>query len=328
MGMNWLITGGCGFIGVNLIETLLASGQSNVRIVDNLSAGDTSRLEAICELVEVQEADLSESFSGVQLVVADILDSQTAISAGKGVDVVVHLAANTGVPQSVADPVSDCKPNVMGTLNYLESSRVNGIRKFIFASSGAPVGNATPPIHEDIVPHPVSPYGASKLAGEAYCSAYYHCFGIESVALRFSNVYGPRSGHKGSVVAAFFVKAMGGQPVTVYGDGSQTRDFIFVADLVDAVLKSAFKSGVGGEVFQISTGIETSVNSLIQVMNQVFREASLDPVIVQYEGVRAGDVLVNYSDASKAKRELNWEAVTKLSAGLKLTVADFSKRGI
>ena len=151
--------------------------------------------------------------------------------------------------------------NVIGTFNMLEAARQNNVKKFIFASSGATIGEVEPPIHEEKVPRPVSPYGASKLAGEAYCSAYYLSFGIKTVSLRFANVYGPLSKHKNSVVAKFLKQAFSGETLEIYGDGSQTRDFIYIDDLIQAIILSV-KSDVGGEVFQIATFKETTVDEI------------------------------------------------------------------
>ncbi|MDG2233940.1 MAG: NAD-dependent epimerase/dehydratase family protein, partial [Ilumatobacter sp.] len=232
---KWLITGGCGFIGTNLIERLRADGTS-IRVLDNLSVGSRETLAAVSDFDEISpDSDWSP---GVQLVVGDIREATGWAEAFEGVDVVVHLAASTGVPQSVEDPMHDCTSNVVGLLNVLEAARNAKAGRFIFASSGAPAGEVEPPIHEEVVPRPVSPYGASKLAGEAYCSAYARTFGLGTVALRFGNVYGPRSGHKSSVVAKWVRLALEGSPIEIYGDGNATRDFIFTSDLVEAIVRA------------------------------------------------------------------------------------------
>ena len=247
MVMKWLITGGCGFIGLSLLRRLLQDDSNQICIVDNLSTGTRADLAAVCSFVERLPGEASAA--AVQLIVADIGDSQIAQQLAADVDVIVHLAANTGVGPSVEDPRSDCVTNVIGTFNYLEAARLNGVERFVFASSGAPVGEVEPPIHEELAPHPVSPYGASKLAGEGYCSAYYRSFQVNTVALRFGNVYGPGSMHKSSVVAKFIRLAMAGETLEIYGDGSQTRDFIYIDDLVEALMLAATRAGVGGEVF-------------------------------------------------------------------------------
>ena len=173
--MRWLITGGCGFLGTSLIVRLKEEGGHKIRVIDNLSTGTRSDLQNISNFAELKGSDIdAENWDedNVQLIVGDILDEQMSLTVTKECDVIVHLAANTGVGPSVEDPRADCMANVIGTFNYLDAARINKIPRFIFASSGAPAGEVEPPIHEELPPHPVSPYGASKLAGEGYCSAY------------------------------------------------------------------------------------------------------------------------------------------------------------
>ena len=162
---RFLITGGCGFLGCSLVDNLLKE-QHVVRVVDNLSTGTRADLAKVTDFVEKSIDELQDSPDGVELIVGDILDDQLALTVTKGCDVIVHFAANTGVGPSVEDPRGDCMANVIGTFNYLEAARINKVPRFIFASSGAPAGEVEPPIHEELPPHPVSPYGASKLAGE------------------------------------------------------------------------------------------------------------------------------------------------------------------
>ena len=183
---NWLITGGCGFIGVNLIEKLLSFRKDiNIRVLDNLSVGKREDLKEVTKFREINSSNIKGSPEGVELLIGDIRDFETCLSACKGIDVVVHLAANTGVEPSIKNPRMDMEANVIGTFNMLEASRKNNVKKFVFASSNAPLGKADPPVNEDTAPKPLSPYGASKLAGEGYCLAYYHSFGLNTVVLRF-----------------------------------------------------------------------------------------------------------------------------------------------
>jgi len=322
--MKWLITGGAGFIGTSLIRRLMAEGDHSIRIIDNLSVGTREDLASVCDLTEILPTTLSTqrtalSTANVQLVVGDILDETLALKACEGVDIIVHLAANTGVGPSVDDPRKDCVTNVIGTLNYLEGARHNGVKRFVFASSGAPVGECTPPIHEELPAHPVSPYGASKLAGEGYCSAYFRSFGVQTVALRFGNVYGPGSGHKSSVVAKFIKQAMNGETLEIYGDGTQTRDFIYIEDLVQAIKLAAAKEGVGGEVFQIATNRETTVSEMLDILLECLREVGVDGIHVVHGGKRLGDVMRNFSDTSKANSHLGWSCVVGLASGLRKT---------
>jgi UDP-glucose 4-epimerase len=267
----------------------------------------------------------SSLLTSVELIVGDILDEKLALEAAKDMDIIVHLAANTGVGPSVENPRLDCVTNIIGTLNYLEAARHNKVKRFVFASSGAPVGECTPPIHEELPAHPVSPYGASKLAGEGYCSAYFRTFGVETVALRFGNVYGPLSGHKNSAVAKFIRQAMNGETLEIYGDGKQTRDFIYIGDLVRAVRLAATVEGIGGEVFQIATNAETTIGELVELLIPILRQSGIENINVNHVSSRVGDVLRNFSDIKKANERLQWKAEVHLKNGLTKTL-DFFKR--
>ncbi len=318
--MNWLITGGCGFIGLALIRQLLGDDANRIRIVDNLSTGTRDDLAGVCAYAEVPYQQVGVSDEKVELVVADIRQQEVAEHIAADIDVIVHLAANTGVAPSVEDPRTDCVTNVIGTLNYLEAARLHGVERFVFASSGAPIGEVEPPIHEELPAHPVSPYGASKLAGEGYCSAYFRSFGVNTVALRFGNVYGPGSLHKSSVVAKFIRLAMAGEVLEIYGDGSQTRDFIYIDDLIEALMLAASRPGVGGEVFQIASNRETTVGEIAHSLVEVLRTNGVAaPRIVNSEK-RVGDVMRNFSDTGKARTKLGWAPATELKNGLQNTV--------
>jgi UDP-glucose 4-epimerase len=315
---RWLITGGCGFIGCNLIRHLLAQGGSPIRVLDSLAAGGTRRLEQIGRVVEVapEACGADAGDDRIELVVRDILDADAVRASTRACHVVVHLAANTGVAPSVADPRHDCLVNVVGTLNCLEAARHEGVERFVFASSGAPVGEVEPPVHEGKAPRPVSPYGASKLAGEGYCSAYARTFGLETVALRFGNVYGPYSDRKSSVVAAFIRRALAGEPLEIFGDGSQTRDFIHVDDLIRAIGKAASVPGIGGEVFHIATARETTVTELAEVLIAVLAGHGVSGLQLRHAPPRTGDVRRSYADTSKAAGRLGWRAEVALDEGL------------
>ncbi|MDH5673267.1 MAG: NAD-dependent epimerase/dehydratase family protein [Myxococcales bacterium] len=321
--MNWLITGGCGFIGARLIARLRAEGGHAIRVLDNLSVGSRADLDTVAEhtvhgLDRVPELTPEQP---VQLLVGDIRDPAADRAAVQGVDVIVHLAANTGVIPSIESPDFDCETNVLGTVRVLEAAREAGVTRFVLASSGAPLGEQTPPIHEEKLPKPVSPYGASKLAGEAYCRVYHACFGTRTVALRFGNVYGPGSANKGSLVAKLIKQALGGERWTIYGDGTQTRDFIYIDDLIDAIVRAA-QVQTGGEIFQIATGAETTVN---EVADQLETQLQLQGVSVSRgnEPARTGEVLRNYADIGKAREMLGWEPSHTLASGLARTVEWF-----
>jgi UDP-glucose 4-epimerase len=329
--MRWLVTGGCGFIGRNFIRLLLTRTNDTVRVVDDLSVGTRAELEQIAPVATLDPATLQAAAGNaatrIELVIGDVRDAALARQVVAGADVVIHLAANTGVGPSVADPMGDCTTNVLGTLNYLEACRYGAVGRFVFASSGAPIGECEPPIHEELAPHPVSPYGASKLAGEAYCSAYKRSFGIDTVALRFGNCYGPLSSHKGSVVARFIREALDGQAWEIYGDGAQTRDFIYVDDIAEAIFRAATTAGIGGEIFQIATNAETTVAELAEGLRATLERNGVRTHGIRYAAARVGDVKRNYSDTRKARRRLGWDAQVSLKDGLDRTVAWFLQRG-
>lgn len=329
--MRWLITGGCGFIGSSLIRELIAEGGHTIRVLDNLTVGTRADLAEITSYRETPPGDAREmthvSGSGnVELIEGDIRDAALCLRVAEGAETIVHLAACTGVGPSVLEPRFDCDTNVIGTLNVLEAARHGGAKRFVFASSGAPIGECEPPIHEEMAPHPVSPYGASKLAGEGYCSAYFRSFGVETVALRFGNVYGPGSGHKASVVAKFIQNALKGEKLEIYGDGTQTRDFIYIGDLVRAIRNASIKDDVGGETFQIATNAETTVGELVDILAPLMKHAGIPDVEIVHGEARTGDVMRNFSDTSKAARQLGWKPEIDLPTGLGRTVRWFVER--
>ncbi|MBI4797039.1 MAG: NAD-dependent epimerase/dehydratase family protein [Deltaproteobacteria bacterium] len=302
-----LITGGAGFIGVNLIRSLLPI-KGVLRVLDNLSAGKAQDLDNL----------------PAELIVADIRDRQAVDEAMAGAKIVIHLAAHTGVADSVADPHMDMSINVQGTLNLLEAAVSHKIERFIFASTGgAIVGDVDPPVHEEMSPHPVSPYGASKLAGEGYCSAFWGSYGLKTISLRFSNVYGPYSYHKGSVVAKFFRQIQAGEQLSIYGDGEQTRDFLFVKDLCQAIAAAIQVEIPYGQPIQLGTGRETSVNKLVDLMRQTVGRENFPPVT--YLPTRPGEVQRNFVAISRARKYLNFSPQTKLIDGLKQTCEWFQK---
>lgn len=329
MVTKWLITGGCGFIGRNLIRSLLEDGNHAIRVIDNLSVGSKEDLNRVCKYIESSPETVSVSHlpaQGVELVVGDILDERLAMDVAGNMDIIVHLAANTGVAPSVENPRMDCVTNVLGTLNYLEAARQKNVSRFIFASSGAPAGECEPPIHEELPPHPVSPYGASKLAGEGYCSAYAKTYGIDTVALRFSNVYGQLSTKKDSVVAKFIKLALEDRPLEIFGDGTQTRDFIHIDDLIRAVRLAGSVEGIGGETFQIATAHETSIDEIVQLLTRLFKQLpDKRNITVRYSASRQGDVKRNFSDTSKAASMLGWRPEISLYDGLERTIKWFIK---
>jgi UDP-glucose 4-epimerase len=293
---------------------LLERGDS-IRVLDNLSVGTKEELASVANIIV---CDKWESGKNVSLCVGDIRDHQDCLQATKGADSIVHLAAQSGVLPSIENPRFDCETNILGIVNMLEASRNNGVGYFVFASSSAPLGETDPPIHEEMVAKPLSPYGASKLAGEGYCSAYSSSFNIKTSVLRFSNVYGPDSGHKGSVVALFFKRALEGKPLIVYGSGGQTRDFIYIDDLCSAII-GALDSGVAGEVFQIATFKENTVSRIAELVKELVEGDTDLTVKVVHESERKGEVTRSYSDISKAQNMIGFNPGIDLEQGMSKT---------
>lgn len=305
--MNILISGGCGFIGLNLIAFLRDQTDINqVRVLDNLSLGKKEYLD---------EFD-------VEFIEGDIRDMNVVDQACNGMDAIVHLAADTRVMDSIENPDFNFDVNVNGTYTLLKSARSHSIEHFVLASTGgAIIGQADPPVHEEMVPRPMSPYGASKLMAEGYLSAFSASYGMNTVALRFSNVYGQRSYHKGSVVALIFKQILGSREFTVYGDGSQTRDYIYAADLCSAILR-ATRFNEGSEVFQLGTGVGTALNEILHLCQEI-SGIKLD---IEYRDFRQGEITHTWTDISKAKRALDFDPVTDLAQGLEQTWKWFQQR--
>ena len=314
-GKRWLITGGCGFIGSILVRRLLSQCQL-VRIVDDLSVGSLAALGDVAVVHQGNAETYGDTWNGLQFIQASVLNAKAATAAAIGADVIVHLAANTGVAPSIEAPRADCETNVIGILNYLEAARESHVKRFVFASSGAPLGNRVPPLNEELAPQPLSPYGASKLAGEGYCSAYFHSFGIEAISLRFGNVFGPGSAHKESVIAKFIRCALAGEAIEIFGDGQQTRDFIYVEDIVDAITLAASQQGIGGETFQIATAQERTVGEVAELIVDLIRNNCGKTVKIRHAPQRIGDAQRNYSDTSKARDRLGFVASQDIRTGL------------
>ena len=300
-----LVTGGCGFIGANLVRRIRDVRGWSVRVVDDLRTGRESYVPG--ELAEV--------------TIGDVADPAVLEPALEGVDAVVHLASQTGVLPSVEDPARDFEGSITATFRVLDACRRRGIARFVFASSGASVGDVTPPIHENVVPRPVSPYGAGKLAGEAYVQGFAGSFGMQTAALRFSNVYGPYSLHKDNAIPNFIRRCLRGERLEIYGDGSQTRDFIHVQDLCDGIIGAVAAHDIGGEVFQLGTSVETSVVELARLIQEV-TGAEVD---IDYEERRAGEVYKSRVDISKAQRLLDFQPAIELREGLALTAEWYRK---
>lgn len=319
---RWLITGGCGFIGTNLIQKLLEFGvrPGDIRIIDNYSVGSIDDVRRVCPNIE-ENAEWGSENCGV--FCGDIRDLDTVLKASQGADRIIHLAACTGVVPSVEDPFFDCTQNVIGTLNVLESARKISAKGVVFASSSAPVGMVPPPVHEGIAPNPASPYGASKLAGEGYCMAYHNCFDVPATALRFGNVYGPFSNKKSSIIAKFVQLALAGKPLTVFGDGTATRDYIHTSDLCDAIIKaSCLEFEHTGQIYQIASSYEVTVSEIVEKLIAACDKRGIKDIKVDYGSPRQGDVQRNFAIVDKARDILGWEAKIDLDTGI-LQVLDW-----
>jgi len=298
-----LVTGGCGLVGSNLIPRL--SPKATVKVYDNLSRPSHFDMRA----------------SGCEVIVGDIRDQARLMQAASGCDVIIHLAAYGSVVESIDDPYANFEQNVLGTMRVLCAARDAKVRRLVFASTGgALIGEAPPPVHEDSLPKPISPYGASKLCGEAYCHAFAKAYGIETIALRFANVYGPWSAHKKGAVTAFAKNLIADEPIPIYGDGSATRDFVYVEDLCDGIVRASTHSLPGGEVFHIASGVETSVIELARMMARL---AGKPEHPIRFFPNRAGEVTRNFAQYGKAERVLGYSPRHSLESGLAKTYAWF-----
>lgn len=294
-----LITGGAGFIGTNLAGRLEQLGY-DVWIYDNLSRG-------LKEFVSSPE----------KLIAGDILDSDVLQDAMKDMDHVIHLAAYGSVVESVTDPDTNFDINVIGTKNVLECARKVEIHRFIFASTGgALIGEAMPPVDENSLPKPISPYGASKLCGEAYCHAYAKAYGLKTLCLRFANVYGPYSAHKKGAATKFMKCLLQNEPMPIFGDGSATRDFLHVQDLCEGIVLGLQADVMPGEVIHLASGQEISVADLAKNIAAV---AGTPDHPIEYYPKRKGEVERNFARYDKAKERLGFAPQKDLKTGLKET---------
>ena len=299
-----LVTGGAGFIGSHLVPQLLEKGYA-VTVLDNLSTGKLENLKGAFD---------HPNFAFKR---GDIRDKTIPNTVFGGVDSIVHLAALIDISASVADPSQNHEINVNGTFNMLQAAIKHKVRKFVFASSTSVYGDTKIlPVQENSALHPISPYAASKVAGEAYCSAFANCFGLETVALRFFNIYGLRSENSpySGVITKFLQKIIKGEALTIDGDGEQTRDFIHVNDIVKAVMSALEQKRLGGEVFNVCTGVPTSVNQLADTLKTV---TGKNPS-VKHGPARLGDIRCSYGDPAKAAEKLGFRASIDLAKGLQM----------
>jgi nucleoside-diphosphate-sugar epimerase len=305
---NYLVTGGAGFIGSNIVEELVNRRQS-VRVLDNFITGKKENLEPFLKKIE--------------LIEGDIRDTRVLRRAIKGIDFVLHQAALRSVPKSVDDPFTTNEINVAGTLNLLMAARDAGVKRVVYASSSSAYGDARRfPQRETDLPMPISPYGVSKLAAEHYCVTFARTFGLETVSLRYFNVFGPRqnpeSRYSAVIPALLFKMLKGGRPVVEW-DGRQSRDFTYVRNVVEANLRACAAPGISGGVFNIACGESTSVMDIVRMLNRILK-TGITPV---FAPKRAGDVRKTYADISRARRLLGIKKLVRFEEGLILTVEWF-----
>jgi UDP-glucose 4-epimerase len=278
-----------------------------VRALDNFSRGSREYLNGI----------------DAELVEGDIRDEAAVWNAIQGVDTVVHLAAFGSVVESVEDPVENFDVNVRGTLVVLRAAVASGVEKVVFASTGGAImGNTPPPVDEATLPWPISPYGASKLCGEAYCHAFAGSFGLPVVALRFANVYGPMSDHKKGVITNFIKQALRGEPIVIYGDGTASRDFLYVDDLCDGIA-AAVHADLHDEVLHLASGEETTINDLARLILQLTGAAETP---IRYEERRRGEIERTFARPERAAELLGFQPANSLADGLEKTVRWFAAR--
>jgi UDP-glucose 4-epimerase len=301
----YVVTGGGGFIGSHIVEELLRRRET-VRIIDNFSTGKRQNVAAFRNEAEIIEADLAEAKN-----LAEILN---------GADYVIHQAAIPSVPKSILDPVRSHDANVNGTLNLLLASREAGVKRLVYASSSSLYGDSpTLPKHEAMMPNPLSPYGAQKLFAEIYCQVFTKAYGLETVSLRYFNVFGPRqdsTSQYSGVLALFIPAVLQGRRPIIYGDGLQSRDFTYVHNVVEANLLACKVPGVGGQVFNIACGDRITVNSMLQQINGITGR-DISPI---YAETRAGDIKHSQADITRAKEHLGYEPKVSFEEGLRHTI--------
>ncbi len=305
-----LVTGGTGFIGSHVVEALLVRGDT-VRVLDDLSSGHLENLSHVIDRIDFIESN--------------IRDSATVQQATTGVDFIFHLAALVSVPKSMAEPTEAELINAVGTLNLLNAAKAAGVQRLVLSSTCAVYGDdPTLPKTETMCPQPKSPYAISKLAAEYYCQIFNESFGLETVILRYFNIFGPRqdpSSAYSGVISIFVDKLSQGLALTIFGNGQQTRDFVFVDDVVRANLLAAEAPKASGEIFNIGTGRPISINQLFENLRHIFNR-DLKP---DYRPARTGDILHSYANPSRAKTVLGWQAQVDFEKGLKRLVETYPK---
>jgi nucleoside-diphosphate-sugar epimerase len=319
----YLVTGGAGFIGSHLVEELLRR-RHTVRVVDNFSTGKRANLDAVSQLSRPPApSDRDPAQRSPDLVTGDLADPAVAARAVAGVDYVLHQAAIPSVPRSVEDPLTSNRANIDATLSLLVAARDASVKRVVYAGSSSAYGDTpTLPKREDMPPNPLSPYALQKLVGEQYMQLFTRLYGLETVTIRYFNVFGPRQdpGSPYSGVISLFTRALlDGKAPTINGDGEQTRDFTYVANVVDGVLRAVEAPDVSGEVINVATGSRISLRQLLDTLSKIVG-GTVDPV---FAPVRKGDVRDSLADISKAERLLGYRPTVDLDEGLRRTVEWF-----
>lgn len=307
MGL-YLVTGGAGFIGSHIVDELVWRGQQ-VRVLDNFLTG--------------KRQNLAKYLADIELIEGDIRNLATIQQAMQGVDYVLHQAALPSVPRSVADPATSHEVNATGTLNVLIAARDAQVKRVVYASSSSVYGNNPAPVkQEDMPTNPLSPYAVSKLAGENYCKVFYQVYGLETVVIRYFNVFGPDQDPNSpyaAVIPKFITLMLRGEPPPVDGDGTQSRDFTYVANVVDGNLRAATQPDIAGRVFNVACGLSFSLLQLIAHINSILG-TDHEPI---FRELRPGDIKHSLADISAAREELGYRPVVSFEEGLKLTVESF-----
>ena len=309
---HYLVTGGAGFIGSHLVEELLRRGEK-VRVLDNFSTGKRENVDPFIDRIE--------------LIEGDIRSHHIVREAVEGVDFVLHQGALPSVPRSIKDPITTNEVNVTGTLHVLDAARDAGVKRVVYASSSSVYGpDPVLPVREEMNPNPVSPYAVAKLTGEKYCHAFSKVYGLETVALRYFNIFGPGQDPKSqysAFIPLFVVGMMEGQALTIDGDGLQAKDFTYVSNVVEANLLAAVAEGVSGEVFNVGCGASTSVNEVVgHLRNIIGAEGN-----ITYGPTRAGDVPQSLAAIDRAREKLGYEPRVLIEEGLERVALWFRKEG-